>query len=240
MHPEICKIGFFTIHSYGLMLAIAVIVCSFALSRDAQRFNIAKEFIFDLVFWLMTGGILGARLFYIASNFSFFAQNPVEMVMIQRGGLSWQGGLVLGCLTGIWFTRKNKISLPLVLDLSAPYLALGQAIGRIGCFLNGCCYGKESAWGIYFPVHQARLYPTQLFCSFGLLIVFFVLKHFQKNSKIRGQIFVLYLLFASSLRFVIEFFRADHVNLMFGLSLYQYICLGLIGVAMMINARLRK
>lgn len=227
MFPTICKIGPLAVHSYGLMLAIAVVVCSLLMSRDAKVFGIKEEIIYDLVFWVTLFGILGARIFFVLLNLELFLNDPKEIIMIQRGGLSWQGGLILGSLTAIWYMRKRKLSFLKTLDLAAPYIALGQAIGRIGCFLNGCCYGREVSWGIYFPVHHANLHPTQLYSAFGLLIIFFVLKKFRNSSGVPGQVFILYLVLASTQRFFVEFFRADHTVLWGRLSIFQFVSLGI-------------
>ena len=113
-------------------------------------------------------------------------------------------------------------------DLLAPYLALGQAIGRIGCFLNGCCFGREHVKGIYFPVHDAVLHPTQLYLAGGMFIIFVILKRYQKFSEIPGLVFASYLILASCLRFGVEFFRADHEIFLIGLSIFQFVCFGIL------------
>lgn len=227
MCPTILKIGPLTIYSYGLMLAVAVILCSVLLSREARALGIAVETIYDLVFWTVLGGLLGARIFYVLLNLDFFLEAPREIILIQKGGLAWQGGLILGTVTAVVYIQRKRLGLLRMVDLMAPYIALGQAIGRIGCFLNGCCYGREVAWGIYFPVHQARLHPAQLYSSAGLIAAFFILKRFQKTQHQAGQVFVLYLILASFLRFIVEFFRADHAVLWAGLSVFQIVCLGI-------------
>ncbi|MBI5415388.1 MAG: prolipoprotein diacylglyceryl transferase [Candidatus Omnitrophica bacterium] len=235
MHPVICQFGPVTVYSYGLMLAVAALVCGFLAAREARPTGIPSEVIYDLVFWLVISGVVGARLFFIFLNFSFFLENPVEIVMIQKGGLAWHGGLVAAGLTGIWFVRKKKLPLTRMLDLTAPYIALGEAIGRIGCFLNGCCYGRETPWGVYFPVHHARLHPTQLYSFAGLLVLFFVLKWYRRISSVPGDVFAAYLFGAAMLRFVVEFFRADHDILAGGLSVYQWICLVLMPLAVYVH-----
>ncbi len=212
-----------TVYAYGLMFAIAVVVCAPMLAADAKKKNISADIVFDLIFWVVVGGILGARLFYILLNYSFFLENPTEIIMIQNGGLAWQGGLIIGAMMTASFVKRKKLFLPLILDLMAPYLALGHAIGRIGCFLNGCCYGKEVSWGIYFPVHDAHLHPTQLYLSGGLFIIFLILKRYQKTSEIPGLVFASYLILASALRFGVEFFRADHEIFFFGFSIFQFV-----------------
>jgi len=208
------------------MLALAVVVCTYLLSLDAKRYHISRETAYDLVFWCMLWGILGARVFYVCIEWDYFKDNLWEIPMLQKGGLAWQGGFVGGALAGIFFARSKKLALKPLLDLSAPYVALGQSIGRIGCFFNGCCFGKPVAWGLYFPTHEARLYPTQLFETAGLFVIFLILKKAQVKPHQPGFVFILYLWLAAIERFIVEFYRADHELLWLGLSLSQYIALG--------------
>jgi len=240
MFPIICKLGPLTIYTFGLMLATAVLVCTFLLNLDAKKAGLKSEIIFDLTFWLAISGLLGARIFYIILNLPYFIDNPFDVIMIQNGGLAWQGGLIFAGAFGVIFVKKKGLNVPKILDLYAPYLALGQSIGRVGCFFNGCCYGKEVTWGLFFPVHQAHLHPTQLYSTIGLLIIFAILKCFQKTSCFKGEVFVIYLILASLLRFSVEFFRADHEALIFGLSIFQFICLGLILGAIYVYSRFKS
>ena len=240
MFPIICQFGPVPVYSYGLMLAVAAVVCTFLASRDAKKINIPAGVIADLVFWTVVTGVLGARLFYILLNHRFFMDHPLEIVMIQNGGLAWHGGLIAATLAGIRFIHRKRLHLPTMLDLVAPYAALGESIGRIGCFLNGCCYGREVSWGIYFPVHHTRLHPTQLYTMAGLFILFIILRHYRKVSKIPGDAFVMYLFGASLLRFVIEFFRADHYILVMGLSVYQWVCIAILMTALYVHLRLKS
>jgi phosphatidylglycerol:prolipoprotein diacylglycerol transferase len=209
------------------MLALGIILCAFLLSREIKGTGITMDVLLDLIFWVVLCGILGARIFYVFLNLTYFIQRPAEMLMIHKGGLAWQGSLIGGIIAGVVFIRKKRLPFLKVLDLSAPYIALGQSIGRIGCFLNGCCYGRPVGWGIYFPVHDARLHPTQLYSSVGLFLVFVLLRVYRKNAR-PGGVFILYLILASVLRFFIEFFRADHHNYFLGLSVFQWVCLGII------------
>ena len=213
------------------MLVAAVFVCTFLLQRQARQKNLDSNIFFDLVFWIAVNGIIGSRIFFILLNGQYFLDNPSEMIMLQKCGLAWQGGLLFGVLTGIFLIKKKKLDVWKTLDILAPYAALGQAIGRIGCFLNGCCYGKEVSWGIYFPVHHARLHPTQLYDSLGLLVIFFLLKKFDAYKRGSGEVFILYLLLASFDRFVVEFFRADHTALFLSLSIFQLVSLFIIAGA---------
>jgi phosphatidylglycerol:prolipoprotein diacylglycerol transferase len=235
MFPVICHIGHFPLHSYGLMLALAIVVVSWSLSRRAARAGIAPHIVNDLIFWVVIGGIIGARIFYIGLDARFFLANPLDMLMIWKGGLAWQGSLLAGFVCGVIFIRHKKLPLRLMLDLVAPHIALGQAIGRIGCFLQGCCYGKPAAWGLFFPVWGEKLVPVQLFMVAGQLAIYGALSVLSRRALRRGQIFIWYLMLASAERFTVEFFRADHLILAGGLSIFQYICVGIFIAATLLN-----
>jgi len=245
MHPILFTIGPITIYSYGVMLAVAVLVCTYLLSLDAKKYNISQDAAYDLVFWTMLGGILGGRIFYVIIEWSYYSQNLLEIPMIQKGGLAWQGGFLGGLIAGIYFVRSKKLSLRPILDLAAPYLALGQSIGRIGCFLNGCCYGKPVAWGPYYPTHAARLYPTQLFETAGLFAIFLILKYAQTKPHQAGFVFVFYLWLAAIERFIVEFYRGDTIPAPGGLTLAQDVAFcvfiaGLIYYATVIRTQTKK
>ena len=228
-------------------MAVAVMVCAFLLSRDATKAGLSPDIAFDLLFWLTVGGIIGARIFYVMISWDHFADNLGEIVMINRGGLAWQGGFIGGFSAGAWFVKVKKLKLRIMLDLCAPYIALGQAIGRSGCFFNGCCYGKPWAFGIYFPVHQARLHPTQLYETSMLFGIFLVLKFLKRPNLLlglpvrqAGMVFVLYLWLAAIERFTVEFFRADHETLLWGLSLFQFIAVGIFAVGCIVFFRIKR
>lgn len=221
MYPEICKLGPFTIYSYGLMLVLAFLVSSTLACIQAKRQNINPETIFNLSFIVFISGVIGARLFYIIENMDYYIKNLLEIFMLQRGGLSWFGGLLLGVFVGILYLKRKKIPVYKILDLVIPFVALGQAIGRIGCLLNGCCFGKESGFGIYFTLHQKILIPTQAYSSLILIFIFVFLRFLQYKSHKDGEIFFLYLVLYSIKRFFIEFWRADNTVIFSGLTLFQ-------------------
>jgi phosphatidylglycerol:prolipoprotein diacylglycerol transferase len=240
MHPLICKIGPFPIYSFGVAMAVAVILCAYLLAAEAKRKGIDVDVIFDLVFWVVVSGIIGARIFFIVLNVEYFWEYPAEIFQVQNGGIAWQGGLIGGIVAGLIFIRKKKSPLWPTLDMAAPYLALGQAVGRVGCFFNGCCYGKEFEWGIYFPVHDATLHPAQLYDSLGLVLIFVILRILQDKWNKPGQIFISYLVLASTLRFCVEFVRADHQTLILGLSIFQVVTILVVSVSLFFASRLRR
>ena len=232
MHPILFIIGPLTIYSFGFMLAIAVVVCSYLMSRDAAKIGIPKDAAYDFAFWVALAGVLGSRFFYIFLNLDYFIESPSELLQLQHGGLAWQGGLILGGAGAFIYLRKKKLPVLKFLDLAIPYAALGQAIGRIGCFLNGCCYGKPAAWGPYFPVHHEHLHPTQIYESVGLVIIFFILKSLNRPGQKEGRVFAVYLMLAALLRFAVQFFRYDYEPLWMGLGVFQLICLAVFAAAL--------
>jgi len=223
MYPVICKLGPFAIYSYGLMLVVAFLVSSTLSSLQAKRENINPNLILNFSFIVFIWGIIGARLLYIFENTGYYLENPLEIIMLQRGGLSWFGGLTLGGFFGILYLKKKKLAVYKILDLIVPFLALAQAIGRIGCLLNGCCFGKVSKFGIYFPVYNSVLIPTQIYSSLILIFIFVVLRFLQNKPHREGEIFFTYLLLYSLKRFFIEFWRADNEIIFLGLTLFQII-----------------
>lgn len=240
MHPILFVIGPVTIYSFGFALAVAFLVCAFLMSRDARRLNISADTVYDFVFWTALAGIVGSRLFYVLLNLDIFVENPLEFFQIQHGGLAWQGGLIVGVPAAILYLKRKKLPVLAILDLASPYAALGQAIGRIGCFLNGCCYGRPADWGPYVPLYQAHLHPTQIYESAGLLIVFFILKKMSVGKSFPGMLVAAYLLSAASLRFIVQFFRYDYDPVFLGLGLFQWICVGVFLAALVLFNYLKK
>ena len=221
MHPIICKIGPFTVFSYGLMLAAAFLVSASLASHYARKVSIDPAIVYNFSFTAFIAGIIGARLFYVTENLHYYFRYPLEIIMLPNGGLSWFGGLIFGVIFGIGFLRRKKLRIYPFLDLIVPFAALGQAIGRLGCLLNGCCYGLASPYGLYFPVHKSRLIPTQIYSSLSLLLIFIILRLLQGKHRDEGVIFSYYLILYSFQRFIIEFWRADNPVVFMGLSLFQ-------------------
>ena len=111
MFPEICTIGPFTIYSYGLTLVIGFVIATYLACQQAKREGMNPDEVFNLAFFSFIFGVIGARLFYVLSNLSFYLNNPIEMIMLQRGGLSWFGGLILGTISGIIYLKSKKLSI---------------------------------------------------------------------------------------------------------------------------------
>ena len=227
MFPEICHIGHFTVYSYGVMLVLAFFVSSYLASRQAAKTNIDPDKIFNLCFYVFIAGIIGSRIFYVASCYPYYLKHPLEIVMLQHGGLAIFGGIIFGSFFAWAFIKRNKMDVLMSLDLLIPFIALGQAIGRIGCFLNGCCFGKASLFGIYFPVLGKTLIPTQLYSSLLMFLIFLILRFMQGRKHLPGQIVYSYFFLYSVKRFFIEFFRNDNPRIFHGLTIFQLLSLAM-------------
>ncbi len=142
MNYRLFHFGSINIYSYGVMIALAFIIGIYIASKYAKKFKEDPQNIVDLCLYVMISSIFGARLFYIISNIKYYLNNPIEIFYLQEGGLIFYGGLILGLGTALMFLKLKKLNIFKYLDLLAPSVVLGQAIGRIGCFLNGCCYGR--------------------------------------------------------------------------------------------------
>lgn len=232
MYPIICRIGPFTVYSYGLMLVVAFALSVWLAMDKAKKLGIARDTVFNLAFAAFIWGIVGARVFYVAENARYYIKAPWEVFMLQRGGLSWFGGLIGGTAAGLFYLRRRNLAVYAMLDLLSPFVALAQSIGRLGCLLNGCCFGAESAFGFYFPTHSAVLAPVQLYSSALLLAIFAILRFAQERSHRKGEIFFLYLLLYSFKRFFIEFWRADNPAVFAGLTLFQLLSAAIFSLAL--------
>ncbi|MFA7283928.1 MAG: prolipoprotein diacylglyceryl transferase [Candidatus Omnitrophota bacterium] len=234
MLPEICHIGKFTVYSYGLMMVLAFFACAYLSFRQAGREGLDGQKVFDLLFTVFIAGIVGSRVFYILLNLRFYLDNPLEMIMLQHGGMAWFGGLFFGSAGAVIFIKRHKMGLLKTLDLLAPFVALGQAIGRIGCLLNGCCYGRESEFGLYFKSLDKILIPTQLYSSLFLTAIFVYLRFRQERRHLPGEIFCSYLFLYSIGRFLVEFLRDDSPRIFFGLTFFQILCLAVFAASILI------
>ncbi len=230
MYPVLFSIGPLTIHSYGLMLGIAFLVTTYLASKRAKIFNIPKDTVSNLTILFLISGVIGARVAYILYNMNDFVGRPLQMLMVNKGGLIFYGGLISAACTGVVFAKIKHLSIPDTADLMAPFIALGHAIGRLGCFLNGCCFGKptDSFLGLCFPHTIVKVYPTQLFSFAGLLIIFFILFPRQERRSFKGEIISSYLMLYGAFRFFIEFLRGDILPVFHGLTAMQLISIVLI------------
>lgn len=244
MYPVLFQIGPVTIYSLGLFWALGALAAVWILRLEFKRCDYDPEIAGSVVVAAAISGLVGARLLFILEEWKSFARAPFDFIL-SGAGYSWYGGLFAGALAAAWVFRKRKTPLATAADISSPALALGYAIGRIGCFFAGdATWGKISdvPWAVAFPNAIAgwvdpltglpyapgvRVHPTQLYELVQSLIVFTILWSLRKRKYPQGTLSSLYLVLAGSMRFVVEFWRVNP-TVGLGLTEYQWISLALI------------
>ena len=227
MHPILFKIGPVTVYSYGTMFALGFVVAFFFICFQAIRNNIDKDIIVNLAFITLFFGIAGARLLYVTTNIGYYLSHPLEVLDFSKGGLVYYGGFFGGVAAFAYYSVRKGIGFWNAADICAPYLALTQSFGRIGCLLNGCCYGKSAPadfpFGIAHSEFSGPVYPTQIFSSILLFLTFVILRYWQGRRRFMGEIFLIYCLLYPAQRFMVEFLRGDNMQVLFGLTMSQLI-----------------
>jgi phosphatidylglycerol:prolipoprotein diacylglycerol transferase len=238
VHSIAFTVGPLTVHWYGILVAIGFLTGLWTAARRARFVGISPEVIYDFGPWLIVGGILGGRILYVISYWhEQFAEHPFpEIFMIQHGGLVFYGGLIGAIALGMFYLYRKKLPVWTIADIMAPSIALGSAFGRIGCLMNGCCYGRACSlpWAIRFPAdhetHGLPVHPTEIYDSALNFLFFFFLTWLFYRRKFDGQIFAIYLVGYAILRSFVEYFRGDYpVHYLWGVATpAQVISLGIV------------
>ena len=218
MHPIAFQLGTFKITWYGIMVAAGFLAGLWTAGRRGMLQGISPDKVHDFGLSLMVGSILGARILYVITFWrEQFAEHPFpEIFSVWKGGLVYYGGLIGASLAVIIHSRIKKIPLWKVADVFAPSVALGYAFGRIGCLMNGCCYGRacDLPWAITFPASAENggvpRHPTQIYESVLSLGLYAFLAWLYRRKKFDGQIFATYLVCYACLRSLVELFRGDY------------------------------
>jgi phosphatidylglycerol:prolipoprotein diacylglycerol transferase len=220
VHPIAFQLGPLTIHWYGVMIALAFLTGLWTATRRARRENLSGERIADVTLWIMFGAIAGARFVYVTTYWkSEFAGQPFsEVFAIWNGGLVYYGGLIGAAVAGTIYLRWKKLPLWKTADVLAPSIALGSVFGRIGCLLNGCCYGRACnlPWAICFPADNplhpptTPVHPTEIYDALLNFALYLFLAWLFRRKKFDGQIFATYLICYAMTRSFVEYFRGDY------------------------------
>ena len=249
MHNEILTIGNFTIHGYGLMIAIGIVVAYLVAEYRTKKMNLENQHLFPLVIVAVVFGLFGAKLLHWITIIDEIIANPKILLNIADGFVVY-GGIIVGIFACFVYSRIKKINLLPYMDIVLPSVAVAQGFGRIGCFLAGCCYGLETDSACHvvftdsaFAPNGVQLLPTQLFSS-ALDFMHFVALVFIASRKVKpGIVSACYLIFYSIGRFVLEFFRGDLARGSVGaLSTSQFISIfiAIAGVVMFVLCYKRK
>lgn len=218
MKPILFQWGHLSIHAFGVLVALGFLTGLWIAGRNARAAGLSAAMVHDLAPWLVLGGLAGARLWYVVSywNRDFAGQPWTEMFAIWRGGLVFYGGLIAATLLTLWRLHRLKLPMWTVADCLAPGIVVGHAFGRLGCLMNGCCFGRptEVAWAIRFPSDHATagtgVHPVQVYEA-GLNLIFFALLQLLfKRRRFPGQVFCAYLAGYAVLRSTVEVFRGDY------------------------------
>ena len=255
MHPHLFNLFGLEIRSFGLMAATGLLFAFWLMRKRAIKAQQNPETLSDILFFSMIGALIGARLLYVVRNYDAeFAHDFWKVFRINEGGIVFQGGFLGGLLVAWILCRKKNFDFIMGLDIIAPCLALGHAMGRIGCFLNGCCYGGicDPSVGVQFPKnslpfvdqmsagkllpmaqHSLPVHPTQIYSFIANVGICIILVMVTDKMKFKGHLFSLYLMLYGVWRLSIEFLRDDQDRHL-GLSVAQYIAIGqfAVGVAL--------
>lgn len=240
--PVAFELGPLSIYWYGIIIASGMLLGYFIADREANRKGLPEGLFMDLMFYIIIASIVGARLYYVVFQWEYYSQNPIDIIMVNEGGMAIHGGLIGGFLAGIIYCRVKGFSFFQLADIAAPSLILGQAIGRWGNFMNQEAHGGEVSRGflesLMLPewiINQMYIdgtyyHPTFLYESVWNLIGFVLLLLLRPNLKI-GQTILLYLIYYSIGRFFIEGMRTDSLMIGESLRTAQFISILLIVAA---------
>jgi phosphatidylglycerol:prolipoprotein diacylglycerol transferase len=228
MNPEIVSIGNYSIRWYSVLILIGILLSFYICDKESKKFKLPKDFIFDMGFWVVIIGIIGARLYYVLFDLSLYKGDFLEVFRIWNGGLAIHGAILAGLLTVIEYCKKHKVSVFRTTDIIAPALFIAQAIGRWGNFFNGEAYGSVVEYKTLINMkiiptfvidnmfindayHLPMFYFESIFCLIGFIIMLILRR--RKYAK-NGHVFAFYLIWYGVLRFFIEIYRSD--SLMIG------------------------
>jgi phosphatidylglycerol:prolipoprotein diacylglycerol transferase len=242
MHPVLFRLGSLEIHTYGVLVAAGFLAgITTAAWRAKKSEGIEPERINDLGVVLIVAGMLGGKIFHILFFWDdFIAGWRAAGLASLREGFVFYGGFICASLATVVYTRLKKLPLAKVFDAFAPSAALGHAFGRLGCFFEGCCYGKACAlpWAVKFPRTFTAVHPTQLYEVAGNLAIFAALSAFYRHKRFDGQILLLYIASYGALRFVVEFFRGDYDVHYFGVFTIGHVIAAVMLVAALVGWKL--
>ncbi len=243
MYPIAFTVFGKAIHFYGICIALGFLCGTGLLLWKKDRAGLTTEQVFDLCMLALFGGLIGARLLHVIQNWNS-QKGLLWIIRVDQGGLVFYGGFILAVIAVCVYAKRKNISIPALLDVFAPAIAIGHAFGRLGCFMQGCCHGAKAPAGfpgaIRFPYmtggsvdpklfqadgYSCWLYPTQLWESAGNVILCVILLLIFRKFRKEGQIAGIYLILYAVMRFILEFFRGDNPELLLGLTTSQAIAL---------------
>ncbi len=245
MYPVLLEIGPFEIRTYGVLLSIAFLTGIWLAGKRGEQRGVQPSTLYDLSIYLILSAIVGARAYYVLIHYDDFAYDPLSIFKVWQGGLAMYGGVLLAVAVAYYFTTVRRLSFLRVSDIVAPSLAVGIMVTRVGCYFNGCCFGRETLssvgrvfppWseaGLVFP--GTPLHPTQLYASFYGLVIFLVLLMVDRRPHGEGFLFGLFLALYSVSRFTIDFVRYYDSSSSFSLSGARFSYNQIVSIALLVG-----
>ena len=253
MHPRLLELGPVTVYTYGVLLAAAYLAGLQMATARARSRGLEASRVMDLGIIIIIAAIVGAKLLLVAVDFNYYRGHPAEIFSLARSGGVFYGGLIAAVLAAFWYLRRHKMPVWVTCDVFAPGIALGHAIGRVGCLFAGCCFGRPTTlpWGIVFSDPFAasyvgtplgvHLHPTQLYEAGAELVILALLLAVERRGRpFAGRTFWFYTLLYGVSRFVIEYFRGDERGMLLGLSTSQFISVVLVPLSVYMLLRLAR
>jgi len=224
---------------YGVLIGAAMLIGVFLCYFRADKFDIEKEKVLDICMFSLPAAIIGARVWYVAFNYDYYHGSIIDMLNVRHGGLAFHGGLIFAVVTALFLCHRWKMGTWNLLDLAAPAVALGQAIGRWGNFFNQEAHGGPTNLPWAIEVGGEMVHPTFLYESIWCLLLFIFLMWLSNRRSFSGQIFLLYVMLYSIERFFVEWLRTDSL-LIFGFKTAQLVSIIAIIVSIFLYYRRRK
>ena len=236
------ELGSINIHWYGLLIVLAIVVSIILILRLAKINKIEDQHLWNLFFYLVVFGIIGARLYHVLFyNLNYFVNQPLDILKIWQGGLAIHGAIIAGIIVVFFYCKKHQLNILKYLDIFTVVMPLGQAIGRWGNYFNQELFGKSCEFNWCIPIqHQfGYFHPVFLYESLLNLVLFIILLILYKTKKLSlGMITLFYLIGYSVIRFFMEFLRLDVDLIIFGLNWVQWLCLFVIVISIFVWRKL--
>jgi len=256
VHPELFQIGPVHLRSYGLFMALAFVVGTFLGLREARRLGLDEDKVVNVILVTLVASVFGARLLYVLEHLPEFRREWTSALALWQGGLTLYGGIVAGTFAGLVAAKRMGLPVWILADALTPALALGTVFGRVGCFLNGCCYGRPTTqpWGVLFPrdsfaaleFGDRPVHPSQLYNAAAGLVLFAVFMLLRKRMRVPGVLFWSFVAVFALVRIPLDLTRAYEASAVllrvgpFDVTESQFMSVGLALFALLMILRLRR
>jgi len=218
------NVGPLALPTYGILLVLGMLAGLWVVTRQARKAGLVPEVITDMAVYAIIAGLIGAKVLLLIVEWPYYSRNPRDLLSLFQSGGVFYGGLLGAIPVAFWYARRHQLDGWKTADVLAPGVVLGQAVGRLGCFMAGCCYGKPAdvPWAVTFRDLYANrnvgtpldtpLHPTQIYESLACFLIFAFLLWMAPRKKFHGQVVLAYVFLYAVARFIVEMYRGDAVR----------------------------